>query len=503
MALQTDELLQERYRIVRAIKSGGFGSVYEACDTKLADSRCAIKEILEKARLGNDSEYIQKSFYQEMSALSKLDHPSIPKVRDYLNTENSIYIVMDLVQGQGLEDELVDSIQMTGGPPAPERVVKDMISLLETLNYLHKQKPPIVHRDIKPGNVLRDRRTGNIKLVDFGLARRMDEKTTQTIVGTLGYCAPEQLMGKSEPRSDLFSVGMTMSHMLTGTQPEMVLFEVKKLELPGLRAGLAEIILKATQPKPDDRYASAQEMIADLQTWLDEGHNLTPAAGPLFAIPALATNLRTGVAPLPQLPAPPTDIDFHQAAAPEPLSAPAPVVVAEGSKWKAAAIAASICAALGVGVVLGHGRTQPPAVASAAQAPAVVAPSPVLAAPVPTPAPVVKAPVVPPHRHVAHAAPPHRSVHHHVAAAPPRPHFVRPVPQEKPPSVDTPSVDKPSVDSGAPHYAQYNPNSPRVREARRFDQQLQEQAAEKREKMAARWRKNHPHLARRQRRPNH
>ena len=275
--LDQGDLLQERYRIVRYIKKGGMGAVYEARDTKLADSPCAVKEILETARLGEDSQYIESRFYQEMKALAALDHHSIPKVRDYLTVNSVVYIVMELVQGQSLEDEIDQAVGLSGQPQDPEKSVQDILALLETVAYLHQQEPAILHRDIKPANILRETRSGRIKLVDFGLARQLDENSRHTLVGTLGYCAPEQMMGKGGLESDIYSVGVTLYHLLTGIRPETLNFEPLRPDLPNLRPGLAEIVEKATQLRPVDRYPSCEEMSAALQAWL-EGRPMAAAS---------------------------------------------------------------------------------------------------------------------------------------------------------------------------------------------------------------------------------
>ena len=159
MSLQPDQLLRDRYRIVRIIKSGGMGSVYEAVDTTLADSPCAVKEIHEAALASRESGYIQGRFYEEMKALVALDHASIPKVRDYLTEGDTIYIVMELVQGRSLQEEIEQRVEMKQ-PPAVDYLALDMIRLLDTLTYLHGQEPPVIHRDIKPANILRDSRSG-------------------------------------------------------------------------------------------------------------------------------------------------------------------------------------------------------------------------------------------------------------------------------------------------------------------------------------------------------
>ena len=284
MSLQENDLLQGRYHIVRSLKQGGMGAVYEARDTKLADSPCAVKEILEAARSGRNSDYIQSRFFQEMKALSSLDHPSIPKVRDYLTVDSTIYIVMDLIQGASLDEE-IEKAMARGHSPEPESCVRDVVALLDTVAYLHSQRPPIIHRDIKPANILRDPLTGSIKLVDFGLARALDTTSNQTLVGTLGYCSPEQMMGKASQESDLYSVGITLHHLLTGKAPETINFEPLKLDLPGVRPGLEQVVEKATQINPADRYASASDMAHDLRAWLEglpsapSRRALTPATG--------------------------------------------------------------------------------------------------------------------------------------------------------------------------------------------------------------------------------
>lgn len=268
MALQTGELLHGRYRIVRAIKQGGMGAVYEAADTKLANSPCAVKEISDEARAGNDCDYIESRFFEEMKALANLDHPCIPRLRDFFRENSVVYLVMDLVRGRNLEEELNQR-----EPLDPELVVRDMICLLETLSYLHGQHPPIIHRDVKPANLLRDERTGAIKLVDFGLARELTS-ANHTAVGTLGYCPPEQMMGQAVVGSDLFSVGVTLCQLLTRQPPDLACFEPLRPDLPHLRPGLAEIIEKATHLKPAHRYCSADEMAEALRAWLEGRHPL-------------------------------------------------------------------------------------------------------------------------------------------------------------------------------------------------------------------------------------
>lgn len=405
MALVAEDIIQDRYRVVRILKSGGMGSVYEAIDTKLADSLCAVKEIHDAAMKSSESGYIQTRFYEEMKALASLDHPAIPKVRDYVTQDSTIFIVMDLIQGHSLDEEVREK-----GPLNADMVVLDMIRLLDALDYLHGHSPPIVHRDIKPANVLRDRRSGQIKLVDFGLARETQSQNTQTVVGTMGYCAPEQLMGKAEPRSDIYSVGVTMVHLLTGTPPEMDLFDARRPELPGVRSGLVEIIEKATQPRPTDRYVSVDEMSRALQAWL---HGKAPA---------------TVTRPVPVVAELPATVQ---------LATPIPMTL--GKNAKAAMVATVLLGALGAGIFMGRAKSETPVsqalapspVATATPAPKVAAkpkPKPAVtkpkpaAAPPPRPQPRVEAAYQPP-------PPPQPRPRPKPAAAPARP---RPQPQPRP-----------------------------------------------------------------------
>ncbi len=384
------QLLHGRYEILEIIKSGGMGSVYEAKDTKLADSLCAVKEILEDKQ---NVLYFQTRFEAEMKVLAELDHPAIPRVRDFFRLKGKHYLVMDLVRGQSLFDEL----EAQGQPLSAEQVTKDMLELLDVLEYLHSHNPPMIHRDIKPSNILRDRRSGQIKLVDFGLARSACG-ATQTAVGTLGYCAPEQSVGRAEPRSDLYSVGATMIQLLTGKDPDML---NPKDQLQMIPTGLRQIIQRATRLKAQERYPSAKEMATDLRLWQ---RGLGAAAG-RTAEPELARPQVVYVSPPPSSP------------------------------WRGYATAAAIVLALGLGTLLGRSEAPDPApippTPIAAKSNEVVnerVATPVVAAPAPAPI-TQSAPPPPPlveELPTPSTLPP-------IAAEPPRP-------QPKPPAEIHPSL---------------------------------------------------------------
>lgn len=454
MSLQPGDLLQNRYRVVRIIQSGGMGSVYEAQDVNLADSPCAVKEIHQAALSSRDSEYIQARFYEEMKALVSLDHPAIPKVRDYLTIDNVIFIVMELVQGHSLSQEIE---QRAGQPAHADHAVLDTIRLLETLDYLHRQNPPIIHRDVKPANILRDQRTGQIKLVDFGLARKLEGEQTQTVVGTMGYCAPEQLMGKSEERSDIYAVGVTLHHLLTGIAPQIELFDARRPDLPGLRAGLEEIIEKATQPKPSERYPSALAMAQDLKNWLHGGE----AAPQPMVHGAPTTRLMPATA----------------AAANPPL----------WTRTRVAVAAAGLLGAVALGVGLGGDHAQPSTALVPTSTPAAAAakpkPKPVAtraAKPKPKPPAAAAAPPQPAER-VASAPPPPRPAADPFEArtSPPPPvQAARPAPvQVAHPAPGPRHHGRPQRVYQQPHYQPPPPPQPRYQDyGAAVEQQVRQEA---------------------------
>ena len=380
------QLLHGRYEILEIIKSGGMGAVYEAKDTKLADSLCAVKEILEDKQ---NVLYFQTRFEQEMKMLAELDHPAIPRVRDFFRLRGKHYLVMDLVRGQSLYDELVEK----GAGLAPEQVASDMVELLDVLDYLHGHSPPMIHRDIKPSNILRDRRSRQIKLVDFGLARTACG-ATQTAVGTLGYCAPEQSVGRADPRSDLYSVGATMLQLLTGQDPDMLKPEA---QMKRIAPGLRPIIQRATRLKAQERYTSAREMAEDLRLHLRQG---------------------------------------ARAIDPEPQESHVVYVAATTNRWQGYATAAAIVLALALGTLLGRSEVAAPANTTPTPPVQAVVPQSVVPS-APTEEPVPSMPTATPAQ-MAEEVPPEPVV------APPRP---------KP--VAAPAEIHPSL--GANNYPTYQP----------------------------------------------
>ncbi|MBI3924911.1 MAG: protein kinase [Armatimonadetes bacterium] len=270
MPLKPGDVLDDRYEVVRAVQSGGMGAVYECLDKRLDGTPCALKEMLGQFVEGEDSGTVKRKFAEEVQVLSRCLHPAIPRIRDSFLIGEIRYIVMDFIPGQNLEDELRDYLALTGRPVPPERLVSDAIQVLEVLEYIHDKKPPILHRDVKPPNLIRQRGDGRIKLVDFGLARPMDEGlATHTLVGTLAYCSPEQVQGRADRRSDVYSLGATMYHLLSGKAPRPLSGESVLEAIPDTDPALARLVDRARAIRPEDRFQCAAEMRVALAGWLE------------------------------------------------------------------------------------------------------------------------------------------------------------------------------------------------------------------------------------------
>ncbi len=252
MALKLGDRLQDRYIIQEAIKSGGMGSVFLAYDERLL-GLCAVKEMHPSG-----DEWATRRFREEATTLSKLQHAGIPKVRDFFVQDGLHYLVMDYVAGNTLSDE--------AGSLDGAQARQDLLEILGILEYLHGLDPAIIHRDIKPGNMIRDSQSGHLILVDFGLARSLSDNT-QTTAGTVMFCSPEQMVGKSTVRSDLYSLGATFYVLLTGLQIQMGCCK-PIFHRPDLAPELALVLDTALQLDPEKRYASAQEMRQALLTQL-------------------------------------------------------------------------------------------------------------------------------------------------------------------------------------------------------------------------------------------
>jgi len=251
-------LLDRRYKIIRLIKSGGMGAVYEAIDERFGD-RCAVKEMCLQYFLPEERKYLTDKFRQEARILRTLHHRSLPRVIDYFTEHGRYYLVMDFVDGEDLETVL----EKTGGKGLDEKkVIKYSIEVLDVLSYLHNYTPPILYRDLKPSNIMVRKTDGKVMLVDFGIARAISQETPtpQTRVGTPNYAAPEQFKGQNEQRSDLYSLAATMHHLITGQIPVPCALPPIRNIKNNVSEKLERILLKALSIEPNNRYASAEKM---------------------------------------------------------------------------------------------------------------------------------------------------------------------------------------------------------------------------------------------------
>jgi len=224
--LSAGEILKDRYVIRRIIGQGGMGSVYLADDQRLEGRLCAVKEVFHdptiEVELGKQS---REQFMREATVLARLDHPNLPKVSDFFAIDERDYLVMDFVPGKDLSI-LMTEARLNNSYLEERDVLGWAGQLADSLSYLHSQHPPILHRDIKPSN-LKLTPNGVIKLVDFGLVKILaSDEVTITVVqgrGTAVYTPLEQYGGDSghtDARSDIFSFGATLYHLLTNQAPD-------------------------------------------------------------------------------------------------------------------------------------------------------------------------------------------------------------------------------------------------------------------------------------------
>ncbi|MBI3924213.1 MAG: serine/threonine protein kinase [Armatimonadetes bacterium] len=258
MSLEPGNVLEDRYEIVRTLQCGGMGAVYEARDRRLDGTPCAVKEMLDGLDQVN-AQYVEEKFEQEVRVLTRLDHQGIPRVRDSFVTSEKRYIVMDFVAGSNLEQELEAE-----GPFSTDRAVAVGLEILDILEYLHSRECPLVHRDVKPANLIREQASGRIKLVDFGLASLSGGDSTRTNVGTLAYCPMEQMQGRPEPRSDLYALGATLLHLALGAPPVPLRPATEAANWDRLDSRLKSVIQRAMTRESAKRFRSAAAMRAAL-----------------------------------------------------------------------------------------------------------------------------------------------------------------------------------------------------------------------------------------------
>lgn len=260
--LEIGSLVDGKYKILNKVGQGGMSVVYLAMNEK-ANKQWAVKEVRKDGV--KDFEVVKQGLVVETDILKKLNHPNLPSIIDVIDQEDSFIIIMDYIQGNSLNKALEEF-----GAQPQEHVIEWAKQLCDVLGYLHSRPNPIIYRDMKPANIML-KPDGNVTLIDFGTAREFKEKNLAdtTCLGTVGYAAPEQFggMGQTDARTDIYCLGATVYHLVTGMNPCEPPYEIKPIREinPALSGGLERIILKCTQRDPNDRYQSAAELMYALE----------------------------------------------------------------------------------------------------------------------------------------------------------------------------------------------------------------------------------------------
>ena len=255
-------VLQERYEILGVQGVGGMGAVYRARDLRFSSVTkiVAVKEMNNTAPDPRVRRISLQNFEREANILASLSHPAIPKIFDYFSEANRSYLILEFVEGQTLESLVEERRQ----PFSPEEVVEWGLQVCDVLAYLHGHEPPVIFRDLKPGNLML-RTDGRLMVIDFGIAKLFEHGQRGTMIGTEGYSPPEQYRGVAEPRGDLYALAATMHHLLSGRDPRLeppFTFHERPIQLfnANIPETLEAIVSKCLAYDLQERYSSAKEM---------------------------------------------------------------------------------------------------------------------------------------------------------------------------------------------------------------------------------------------------
>lgn len=260
--LEIGSIIDGKYKILNKIGQGGMSVVYLAMNER-ANKQWAIKEVRKDGV--KDYDVVRQGLIAETDILKRLNHPHLPSIIDVIDRDDTFLIVMDYIEGKSLDHWL----KKDGAQPQ-EKVVEWAKQICDVLGYLHSRKPPIIYRDLKPTNVML-KPDGQIMIIDFGTAREFKETSIEdtSCLGTQGYAAPEQYggHGQTDARTDIYTLGATMYHLLTGHNPSLPPYEMYPIRRwnPALSSGLEKIVLKCTQRNPNDRYQNCAELMYALE----------------------------------------------------------------------------------------------------------------------------------------------------------------------------------------------------------------------------------------------
>ncbi len=281
--LPPNTLLQGRYQILGILGMGGMSTVYKARDLRFANVTrlCAVKEMSNLSPDPQLREMAFRNFEREANILATASHPAMPQIYDFFNEGTRSYLVMELIDGEDLENYLAEL-----GPDEfldVPQVVDWALQLCDVLSYLHKHKPqPIVFRDLKPGNIMLDRQ-GRVRLIDFGIAKVFQTGQKGTMIGTEGYSPPEQYRGSAEPRGDIYALGATLHHLLTKQDPRLeppFSFQERPISAvnPNVNPQLEAAIMQALEYDIDKRFATVDEFRKAILAAVRRGGGRLPAS---------------------------------------------------------------------------------------------------------------------------------------------------------------------------------------------------------------------------------
>ena len=271
--LPASTILQERYEVLHLQAVGGMSTVYQARDLRFSavNKVVAVKEMNNTAPDPRLQRLSIQNFEREANILASLSHPAIPKIFDFFSESSRSYLIMEFVQGQTLE-ELIEARKQAF---AEDEAVDWGLQICDVLAYLHSQKPPIIFRDIKPANLM-VKLDGRIMVIDFGIAKVFEHGQRGTMIGTEGYSPPEQYRGIAEPRGDLYALGATLHHLLSGRDPRLeppFTFHERPIRLfnPNVTPDLEAAISKALAYDVEERFESSSAMAQALSDSLPRG----------------------------------------------------------------------------------------------------------------------------------------------------------------------------------------------------------------------------------------
>lgn len=263
--LEIGSLVDGKYKILSEIGRGGMSVVYMAINEK-ANKTWAVKEVRKDGKM--DFNTVKQGLLAEIDTLKKLKHTYLPSIIDVIEDRDSFIIVMDYIEGRSLDKIIEES-----GAQPESMVVEWAKQLCDVMGYLHSRTPPIIYRDMKPANVML-KPDGSIMVIDFGTAKNYEINLGETTgIGTIGYAAPEQYigsgLGRTDARTDIYCLGMTLYHLLTNVDPCKYLISDKSIRSvnPALSRGLDSIIQKCIQYNPAERYQSCAELMYDLENY--------------------------------------------------------------------------------------------------------------------------------------------------------------------------------------------------------------------------------------------